>query len=168
MEDLHSIPVVSAASLLDSVLPSPPPSFDIGKVKLQLDIDGVTNQAGWAAFGDTPKNSSAHESVAFQPLQVVFDKIIECTSNLHSGLKKVLEMKHNPSRAPLSSRENASRPDSILELLLKLSVTECVEASSNWEDIPLSMEFKKGDSEKDRHDVGMNPSVETFSSLLLC
>jgi hypothetical protein len=57
-----------------------------------------------------------------------------------------------------------SRPDSILELLRRLSVAVNEGDNSNWEDILVSMEFKKGDSEKDRADASANPSVETFSS----
>jgi hypothetical protein len=168
MKDLQVVPVVSPQFLLDNVLPSLPTSFDIEKVKQQLHTEKVTNKKGWTAFKKRPKNNSAHESVTFQPLQDLFDGVARCTSKSLGGLEQVLEMQHNPNRAPLSARETMSRPDSILELIKKQSVTECAGAECNWEDIPVAMEFKKGDGEKDKRDVSANLSVKTLSSLWLC
>jgi hypothetical protein len=159
MEDLHSVPVVSLAFFLEKVLPSPPTSFDLEKVKKQLNTAGLTTGIGWKGFRTRPKSNKAHESTAFRGLQDVYDGVVKSTLNSHDGYEQVLQMKHNPNCAPLSKRVDMSRPDSFLELLRRLSVAVNEEDNSNWEDIPVSMEFKKGDGEKERCDVSANPSV---------
>jgi hypothetical protein len=168
MQDLHDIPVVSLVFFLVYLLPSLPTSFDIEKVKTQLNTDGVTTGTGWKAFKQRPKNSKAVESAVFRALQDVYDGAANSTLKLHGECEQVLQMKHNPDNSPLSQRVDMSRPDSILELLRRLSVTVNKGNDSNWEDIPVSMEFKKGDGEKERFDVSVNPYVETFSSHWLC
>jgi hypothetical protein len=167
MEDLHSVPIVSLAFFLEKVLPSPA-SFDLEKVKKQLNTDGLTTGIGWKGFRTRPKSSKAEESTAFRALQDVYDGVVKSTLNSHDGYAQVLQMKYNPNRAPLSKRVDMSRPDSFLELLMRLSVAVNEKDNFNWEDIPVSMEFKKGDGEKERFDVSANPSVETFSSHWLC
>ena len=168
MEDLHDLPVVSLAFFLEYLLPSLPASFDIKKVKTQLNKDGVTTGKAWKAFKQRPKNSNDAESAVFRALKSVYDGVANSTLKSHNGYKQVLKMKYNPNKSPLSERVDMSRPDSILELLIKLSVANDEQDKSNWENIPVSMEFKKGDGEKDKSDVSANPSVETFSSHWLC
>jgi hypothetical protein len=145
MEDLQLIRVVPVPFLLENVLPKLPESFNMERVTLSLQSADIIDRDGnWNGF-PSPKKAKCREEAAFLPLQKIYDGIVKAV-----GLNPVLAMKHNPNYSPLSERANTSRPDAILKLVKRKSLKG---AKDDWEDIPVSMEFKKKDTDKDIQDV---------------
>ena len=151
MQDLRSVPLITLEFLFDNVLPPIPSSVDLKTLKRKLRSENLVRENGWRGFETPPKDSKDIESMAFSPFVQVFDDVLKSVLQ-DKTLSAVLQMKHCPDSAPLSQRANSSRPDGFLELLDRNSVDTDVE-KSNWEDIPVSMEFKKSNSDKDQHDV---------------
>jgi hypothetical protein len=151
MQDLRSVPVVTPEFLFSNVLPSIPSSVDLGKLKVKLRSENVVRKTGWRGFETPPIDSTKHESLVFKPLIGVFDDVLKSVSP-DKTLSAVFRMQHSPDSAPFSKRASSSKPDGFLELLQRKSVDTGV-GKSNWEDIPVSMEFKKSDSDRDTHDV---------------
>jgi hypothetical protein len=153
MEDLRSIPVVPLKFLFDHVLPPLPSTLDLHKLQASLRSENVAQENGWRGFEIPPKGSEKQESVVFQPLVRVFNDVLKLAKR-DKTLSPVLRMRHSPNSAPFSKRANSSKPDGFLELLERKSVDTEV-GKSNWEDIPVSMEFKKSDSDAENHDVSL-------------
>jgi hypothetical protein len=151
MEDLRSIPVVPLKFLFDHVLPPLPSTLELRRLQASLRSENVARENGWRGFETPPKGSEGQESVVFQPLVRVFNDVLRLAKP-DNNLSPVLQMRHTPHSAPFSKRANSSRPDGFLELLERKSVDTEV-GKSNWEDIPVSMEFKKSDSDAESHDV---------------
>ena len=151
MQDLRSVPVVPIKFLFSHVLPPVPPTVDLDKLKANLRSKNVVRKNGWRRFETPPNNSKKKGSLVFQPLVDVFNDVLESVPR-DETLSAVLQMKLSPDSAPYSKRTNRSRPDAFLELLKRKSVDANV-SKSHWEDISVSMEFKKSDSDRDKHDV---------------
>jgi hypothetical protein len=151
MQDLRSVPVVPTEFLFSHVLPPVPPTVDLENLKANLRSKNVVRKIGWRGFETPPNNSKNKDSLVFQPLVGVFNNVLESVPR-DETLSAVLQMKLGPDSAPFSKRTNKSRPDAFLELLKRKSVDADVR-QSNWEDISVSMEFKKSDSDRDKHDV---------------
>ena len=165
MLDLHSVPVVSLEFLFNNVLPPVPPTVDLEKLKANLLSKNVVRKNGWRGFETPPNNFRKKEGLVFQPFVRVFNDVLKSVSR-DETLSAVLQMKHSPDPTPFSKRTNKSRPDAFLELLKRKSVNVDVRnANSSWEDISVSMEFKKSDSHRDKHDVSGN--VSFISTCLL-
>ena len=153
MQDFHSVPVVPPGFLFNSVLPPVPPTVNLDNLKVNLRSENVVRKHGWRGFETPPNDSQKYERFVFQPLVGVFNDVSKSVSR-DKTLSAVLRMQHNPDSPPLSNRVNSSRPNGFLELLERKSVDTEV-GKSNWEDIPVSMEFKKSDSNKNKHDVSL-------------
>jgi hypothetical protein len=151
MHDLGSAAVITPDFLFDNVLPPIPSSVDLKRLHRELRSGDVIRKNGWRDFETQPKRSKRRESQAFSPLVKLFNDIVESVPKDHA-LSAVLKMTHSPDFAPLSKRANSSRPDGFLELLKPRSLNTDP-GKSNWEDIPVSMEFKKSNSSRDVHDV---------------
>ena len=163
MQDLRSVPVISHKFLFDNVLPPVPSSVNLQMLKEDLRSGDVVRNNGWRGFETQPKNSQQTESDTFSPLVQVFNDIVESVVK-DKTLSVVLKMNHSPNFAPLSRRANSSKPDGYLELVNRMSIDTDAE-KTNWEDIPVSMEFKKSTSSKDTHDV--RPTRLSRSILLI-
>ena len=151
MEDLRAIPVVSLKFLFDHVLPPLPSTLELHKLHASLRSENVVQENGWLGFETPPTESQKREDLIFEPLISVFDAMLELVKR-DKTLSPVLKMRHTPNSAPFSKRANGSRPDGFLELLERKSVDTEI-GKSNWEDIPVSMEFKKSDSYGEKCDV---------------
>ena len=153
MQDLRSVPVVRLEFLFSNILPPIPPTVDLDKLKVNLCSEDVVRKYGWRGFETPPNGSQKYERIVFQPLVGVVNDVLKSVSR-DSTLSAVLRMHYSPDSAPFSKRANSSRPDGFLELLERKSVDTEI-GKSNWEDIPVSMEFKKYDSNKDKNDVSL-------------
>ena len=154
MEDLRSIPVVPLKFLFDSVLPPLPDALNFKKLQVDLHSKKLVRENGWRGFKSPPKDSKGHESRVFRPLVKMFNEIVVEVVSQDKTSSPALRMQRSPDSAPFSKRVNSSKPDGFLELLERKSVDNDV-GTSNWEDIPVSMEFKKFESAADVHDVGL-------------
>ena len=146
VQDLPSVPLIPHDFLFDKVLPPIPSSVDLEILKRDLRSEDVVRKNGWRGFETQPKNSTQTESEAFSPLVQVFNDVLKWVK---PALQPVLKMTHSSDFATLSKRANSSQPDG----LLKLRSVNTNPGKSNWEDIPVSMEFKKSNSIGNVHDV---------------
>jgi hypothetical protein len=100
---------------------------------LKRDPEGIIPDTGWwSAFNQDPKDHSACEDTAFEPMPQIFH------SDLTSGDVSVGFLQ-NPTRAPTSNaRQIATRPDGYMVLK-----ETCQEGNESWDDILLSCEYKQ-------------------------
>jgi hypothetical protein len=154
-----TVSVVKPDFLFDKVLPHLPPNLDFEKLQLDLRSNNVVQENGWRGFKASPEDLDSqghhgHKCCVFRPLVNLFNDIVRLASD-DNRLLPVLRIQHTPNPTPFSKRTHSSKPDGFLELLERKSVDTEV-GTSNWEDIPVSIEFKKIDSDEDKQDVGSN------------
>ncbi|KAF8845353.1 hypothetical protein BDN67DRAFT_941205 [Paxillus ammoniavirescens] len=86
----------------------------------------------WKGFPTSPSNSSFDEDKTFRPLESIISNILAAVQN--PGISFLAA----PTKTPLSSRNNTSRPDGHLVLGSTNSATK-----DHWFDIAVPFEFKK-------------------------
>ncbi|KAI5981469.1 hypothetical protein EDC04DRAFT_2916514 [Pisolithus marmoratus] len=161
LRDLGDIPSVSLDYFKSAALPPLHEQIDVGKIKesLQRDAD-VWSQASnqWAGFAKEPKDSELSEDMTFKPLSNVFDAVVRGAATAANTQAK-LRFVSRPSESPLSERSNATRPDAYLLLVKKKSIDAQVNKDhvkdsniNSWDDIVVSLEFKKGNGNVERKD----------------
>ncbi|KAJ1309334.1 hypothetical protein OPQ81_006114 [Rhizoctonia solani] len=141
------VPEVSLDSLMDAVLPTI--SSDLfDAVCNQLASAGCIKNLGsdkprWECLPRDPSAAEAHESVAFQFLGTIAEKIAEY-SELHTSDVN-LRLHVSGQTTPLGIRRNTSRPDGFF-------LVEGTQGGVNWADIVMPMEFKNKYNQQTRAD----------------
>jgi hypothetical protein len=140
IEDLGSVPVVPVDFFLHSVLP--PVNDDILlRIKKNLTRNKTIKNNKWSIFPKAPSLTRKNEFNAFRPLTTLFSRIVKANSPLVSSLDFV----YKPNSAPISERNNASRPDAHLQLKQTRSLATgptSAASQSHWEDIVVAIELK--------------------------
>jgi hypothetical protein len=142
IEDLGDIPLVSVDFFTSNVLPPIGDKF-LGNIKDSLVAKKHIENNRWSAFPKSPKATGLVETQAFSAFPTMVDHIVQTTSTLMDS-EPTLKFVCKPNVAPVSERNNSTRPDGQLELKEKKSVGEVSSSDekSHWEDIVVPCEFK--------------------------
>ena len=142
IEDLGDIPLVSVEFFTSNVLP-PIRDNILVNIKASLVAKKHIEENRWSGFPQSPKATGLVETQAFSAFPIMVDHIVQTASTFIDS-KPTLEFVYKPNEAPVSERNNATRPDGQLELKDKKSVGEVSSSGekSHWEDIVLPCEFK--------------------------
>jgi hypothetical protein len=152
---------LSVDSFIERVLPHVDEE-DLAQIKALL-VEGkhINKKNRWTGFSKDPKQSAKSETKAFQALPTVFGNIVKTASTISQNSQARLRFVYKPNDAPASERNNDTRPNGQLELMVKKSlgnlksVSHSNDVKSHWEDIVLPFEFKL--DEKDYLDVSLSP-----------
>jgi hypothetical protein len=116
-----------------------------------MDQDAGDERFRWSSFPNDPASSGLSETETFKTLAVIYDAVM---SNGPANLQATSSLVLNPDCAPYSQRTHQTRPDAYM-ILDKSSVKgDKLEGDHYWEDLAVTMEFKKSNSGSDRSDVG--------------
>ncbi|KAH7904218.1 hypothetical protein BJ138DRAFT_1019438, partial [Hygrophoropsis aurantiaca] len=134
----------------------PPLQISADALKVSLTNEGVLNQVGrWTHFPNNPAADPQREEPAFEPLEAIFGAVIRLAQPL-VGRGPTLEFRRNPTVPPQCTRTNTSRPDAYMLVLNKKSVDDPtkppVDLRVSWDDIAVSLEYKKKHGADDRDD----------------
>ncbi|KIJ07933.1 hypothetical protein PAXINDRAFT_139592 [Paxillus involutus ATCC 200175] len=147
LRDLELVPiqVVPFDYVLRSILPPLRSGIDIKSIRSSLTASRTLTEDGqWAAFPVTPRNDGREEQAVFEGLQPVFTAIIE-------EARKTAERSPTVHLVKNPTKNNSSRPDAYLLMEDKKSVqSQSGDSQDSWDDIAVSLEFKKDKSRSER------------------
>jgi hypothetical protein len=160
VEDFGEVPLVTLDFFMKTVLP-PVDSSVLRDIKAALVAKKhIKKDHRWSAMPKNPSQTGKRETEAFQTFPTLIKHIDKAASPFMNS-EPTLEFVYKPNGAPVSERNNESRPDGQLELKTKRSLGERSSSrrtrskslleKSRWEDIVLPCEFKL--HEKDYADV---------------
>jgi hypothetical protein len=144
-------------TFITSLLPHLPALPDIKQIMWELiksgDLvmidQGDNERFFWTAFATEPASSGCSENNTFAALAEIYEALMKhVPANLQATSRLVL----NPNCAPYSQRTHQTRPDGYM-VLNKSSVENGKCDGHYWEDLAMTMEFKKSNSDNNRSDV---------------
>ncbi|KAJ7625033.1 hypothetical protein DFH06DRAFT_746110 [Mycena polygramma] len=150
-----SIPEVSIAFFLDSVLPPISPG-DIDKVETSLRRGGhLPKSGGWKAFPKAPSEMTEREDAVFAPLDSIWKNVVKFASRENVlDRSPTLDFGQYPNDTPVSDGDDLARPDGwcaladeeTIQMLEDLGI-----AYSHYSNVVL-WEFKKNSTPRDFFD----------------
>ncbi|KAI6110909.1 hypothetical protein EDD16DRAFT_1522009 [Pisolithus croceorrhizus] len=160
--DFGEVLSVSLGYFKSAALPPLRQQINVNQIKESLQRDATVwsrDSRRWAKFKTDPKKSGQSEDETFEPLSEVFDAVVGEASKT-AGTPAKLRFASRPSEAPISERTNSTRPDAYLLLVDKKNVDipegkmahTSKKSPDSWDDIVVSFEFKKGNTDTDRKD----------------
>ena len=146
-----SIPEIDINTFTESFLPPLPSQVDASEIFGELIDSSFLCSRGeqglyWAPFETEPTKSSLSEAATFIKFREIYDKVIENALETRTA-----KLSLNPNRAPFSKRAHDTRPDGYM--ILREPSVEGREKDC-WEDVAVTMEFKKDNDEASCTDVG--------------
>ncbi|KIJ06645.1 hypothetical protein PAXINDRAFT_121498 [Paxillus involutus ATCC 200175] len=155
LRDLHRIPIVSLSHFKEFVLPRSNLKTTPASIHSALAEENVHIQDGrWVAFTKNPSETSLKEDLVFEGLQRVFGAIIGKAQDTDQR-RPTVTLVNSPTATPQSARNNTSRPDAYLLMNQnnkKSFPSPSGDTRDSWDDIAVSFEFKKQNSESKRID----------------
>jgi hypothetical protein len=146
--------VVDVGQFLANVLP-PVDHERLEAVRANLPANLITDSC-WTLFPTNPDQCSEHETHLFAPLLELWNAII---SHMPADIQTIVEMKNNPSHKKISERAHSIFPDGSLKLisskttLIAKPISDQLGDLDAWEDIIVTIEYKKKDNPTTRHNA---------------
>ena len=160
-----SIPELDVDTFIASLLPPLPDGVNIEEIVEELIGSNdlvmlpTAKRFYWSAFPTDPANSGSTENKTFAALINVYNAVMkDVPANLQAN-KAISKLVSNPDRVPYSQRTHRTRPDAYM--ILNESSVNSEHEYYYWEDVAVTMEFKKSNSDNDRSDVGCTSTTDS-------
>ncbi|KAK2459542.1 hypothetical protein APHAL10511_008448 [Amanita phalloides] len=160
LDDFPSIPEIDVKTFIQSFLPPLPLGVDIQSIFRSLSRSRriCRGQGGffWDVFATEPAKSAVAEGAEFDKLMEIHNAMVE-TAAMPEPMQTV-KFCLNPNKVPFSNRTHDTRPDAYMILRRSPRIGSC--DKDRWENLAVTMEFKKANNDPARID---NMKKQVFS-----